>query len=357
NEWLPDSAATAHVTNSTQALQQSQAYHGSDAVMVADGSYLPITHTGSTNLASSSGPVPLTDVLVCPSVTKSLLSVSKLTKDYPCTIEFDSDSVHINDKATKKLLIMGSTRDGLYCLEDNNKFKAFYSTRKNSASDEVWHRRLAAFQCDGGGEFISILYKGYRCLYPPTGRVYISRHVIFDETTYPFSHTYQHHHPQQRTPLLEAWFKSFETPVQHKKAVTPSPLFTSDDFPPLPQRQQPVSISPQQAPSAQNSVTQVHPPAEMSESSERTTDSDSASIGYSFHLSQVSGSSPVSIQPVQASDNNTHTMVTKGKAGITKPNPRYVFLSHKVTYPEPTTVTEALKHPGWNGAMTEEMQR
>lgn len=155
NEWLPDSAATAHVTNSTQALQQSQAYHGSDAVMVADGSYLPITHTGSTNLASSSGPVPLTDVLVCPSVTKSLLSVSKLTKDYPCTVEFDSDSVHINDKATKKLLIMGSTRDGLYCLEDNNKFKAFYSTRKNSASDEVWHRRLAAFQCDGGGEFIS----------------------------------------------------------------------------------------------------------------------------------------------------------------------------------------------------------
>jgi hypothetical protein len=142
NEWLPDSAATAHVTNSPCSLQQSQPYHGSDAVMVADGNFLPITHTGSTNLASPSGIVPLTDVLVCPSVTKSLLSVSKLTRDYPCTVEFDFDSVSINDKETKKLLIMGSTRDGLYCLESDNKFKAFYSTRQNSASDAVWHRRL-----------------------------------------------------------------------------------------------------------------------------------------------------------------------------------------------------------------------
>ena len=29
-------------------------------------------------------------------------------------------------------------------------------------------------------------YKGYRCLYPLTGRVYNSRHVVFDETIFPF---------------------------------------------------------------------------------------------------------------------------------------------------------------------------
>ncbi|KAJ8631003.1 hypothetical protein MRB53_024326 [Persea americana] len=29
-------------------------------------------------------------------------------------------------------------------------------------------------------------YKGYRYLYPPTGRVYTSRHVVFDETNFPF---------------------------------------------------------------------------------------------------------------------------------------------------------------------------
>jgi len=142
NEWLPDSAATAHVTNSPRSLQQSQPYHGTDAIMVDDGNYLPITHTGSTNLASSSGTVPLTDVLVCPSITKSLLSMSKLTQDFPCTVEFEYDGVRVNDKATKKLLLMGSNRDGLYCLKDDKQFQAFFSTRQRSASDEVWHRRL-----------------------------------------------------------------------------------------------------------------------------------------------------------------------------------------------------------------------
>ncbi|CAA7025129.1 unnamed protein product [Microthlaspi erraticum] len=41
--------------------------------------------------------------------------------------------------------------------------------------------------------------------------------------------------------------------------------------------------------------------------------------------------------------------------GIRKPNPRYALLSHKVSFSRPQTVTEALKHPGWNGAMTEEI--
>lgn len=34
-------------------------------------------------------------------------------------------------------------------------------------------------------------YKGYMCLFPPTGRIYISRHVIFDEGTFPFHHRYK----------------------------------------------------------------------------------------------------------------------------------------------------------------------
>lgn len=31
------------------------------------------------------------------------------------------------------------------------------------------------------------LHKGYRCLNPQTKRVYISRHVIFDESVFPFA--------------------------------------------------------------------------------------------------------------------------------------------------------------------------
>lgn len=51
-------------------------------------------------------------------------------------------------------------------------------------------------------------YKGYRCLLLVTGRVYISRHVIFDESKFPFADMYGHLHPQAATPLMEAWLKS-----------------------------------------------------------------------------------------------------------------------------------------------------
>lgn len=89
-------------------------------------------------------------------------------------------------------------------------------------------------------------YKGYKCLYPPTGRVYIPRHVLFDETDFPFADTYKQSHPLVLTPLLKAWQMSFlpqdksstneevsipkDTQVLHQAV---SPLFTEAYFPPL----------------------------------------------------------------------------------------------------------------------------
>lgn len=140
-DWYADSGASAHVTNSTAHLQQSQPYKGNDSVMIGDSSFIPITHTGSSSIASTSGKIPLKDVLVCPDITKSLLSVSKLTREYPCCFEFDCDMVRINDKETKKLLVMGPYRNGLYMLEDPP-LKSFYASRQHSASNEVSHRRL-----------------------------------------------------------------------------------------------------------------------------------------------------------------------------------------------------------------------
>ena len=50
-----------------------------------------------------------------------------------------------------------------------------------------------------------------------------------------------------------------------------------------------------------------------------------------------------------------HPMITRSKVGTVKPNPCYVLFTVTSTPTEPRTVTEALKHPGWNGAMTKEM--
>lgn len=48
----------------------------------------------------------------------------------------------------------------------------------------------------------SSLHKGYMCLYPPTGKVYITRHALFDEEIFPFKDQYKHLLPQYDTPLL-----------------------------------------------------------------------------------------------------------------------------------------------------------
>ena len=65
--------------------------------MVGDGSYLPITHVGSTNISSQTGNIHLNDVLVCPSMKKSLLSVSNLCDDYLCGVFFDANGVYMID--------------------------------------------------------------------------------------------------------------------------------------------------------------------------------------------------------------------------------------------------------------------
>ncbi|CAB78643.1 reverse transcriptase like protein [Arabidopsis thaliana] len=534
SEWVTDSAATAHITNSPRHLQQTKSYAGSDSVMVGNGNFLPITHTGSTSIGSTS-----------------------VTKDYPCIFEFDCDEVRVRDKETKKLLLQGSNRDGLYVL-DEPKLLVFYSSRQVAASDEVWHRRLghpnphvlqqlsstksilinkhskaiceacqserihcdlwgpspvmsvqgfryyvifidnysrycwfyplklksdfytifakfqalvqnqlqskiSIFQCHGGGEFTSKVpqkhwveafyttnflsnllphtaltdakspfellnkkkpdyqalrifgcacfptlrdyaqhkfdpkslkcvflgynekYKGYRCLLPTTGRVYISRHVIFDEHSFPFSDTYMHLQPTGVTPLLSAWQQSFmpQTTASSTASATATSPFNAAE----------IQVSPvitsnnntgasvlengsSQLPIQNSSVLSTVASEESSECTEsinllpignsssslanRTDNADTSPLQEaatetnSSTVQEAAESTTSSTMQEPASNQSTHPMITRSKKGITKPNPRYGLLTHKVKYAEPKTVTEALKHPGWTAAMHEE---
>ena len=529
--------------------------------MVGNGDYLPITHVGTAELPSLQGKLLLKDVLVCPSITKSLLSVSKLTADYPCSIEFDFDGVVVKDKQTKQLLTKGSRQKDLYVLE-NLQFMAYYSHRQQATTDDVWHMRLGhphqdllqrlsqnkaivlnksssqlceacqlgkfsrlpfpvsdfvaakplervhcdlwgpspvvstqgfrfyavfvdqysrytwlyplrmkseffsvflsfqkmvecqleckikTFQSDGGGEFTSnqlrqhlascgvkhqmscphtpqqnglaerkhrhvtelglaLLFqskvpqqlwveafmtaayltnllpssvlpnhmspyealvgkppvytslrvfgcsyfpflrpygknkfdqkslhcvflgyseqhKGYRCLHPPSARVYVSRHVLFNEAQFPYQREYQRFITVAETPLLDAWKAEFLQPLS-PKVVTQEP----EEYIPVQKQQQP------QAPS---------PPALSPQSSQ--------SDDTIFSDEDFPPLSPVVVQPPPPAP--VHQMITRGKDGITKPNPRYVMMSVKIAYPEPRSVVAALKDPKWTEAMGHE---
>ena len=49
-EWYPDSAASAHITNYANQLTSSEPYLGNDQVIVGNGDFFPITHVGSVDL-------------------------------------------------------------------------------------------------------------------------------------------------------------------------------------------------------------------------------------------------------------------------------------------------------------------
>lgn len=52
-------------------------------------------------------------------------------------------------------------------------------------------------------------YKGHRCLHPPSGKVYITRHAIFDEIQFSYTDVFRIFLPKASTPLLCAWQSGF----------------------------------------------------------------------------------------------------------------------------------------------------
>lgn len=110
-------------------------------------------------------------------------------------------------------------------------------------------------------------HRGYRCYDPKTRRVFTSRHVIFDEHQFPFRDA--------------------------SSVVPPSKFYTSTA-----------------------KCYREHPPVRVSPSTSSTPlsrNSDSAS--------PLVASSPSPEAPRQ------HPMITRGRAGIVKPNPRYLLPS------------------------------
>ena len=168
-------------------------------------------------------------------------------------------------------------------------------------------------------------YKGYRCPYPPTCKVYITRHAVFDEALFPFKLEYKSMVPKYKSAILRAWqmaTKSLEEPPEMRiTRLLPPPVPTTP-----PPRQPPTNIvvPPEVVHDHANSP---EPPVDVAASPEHA------------------------IVPFK----NIHLMKTRGKSGIQKPNTRYVLLDPKYDTSLPKDSKAAMAHPGWNGAVSEEM--
>lgn len=88
NNWILDSGATHHLTMNLNNLSLHQPYFDGEEVTIADGSGLPISHTGSNYLSIPYQSLSLKDVLYVPNLQKNLISVYRLCNSNHVSVEF-----------------------------------------------------------------------------------------------------------------------------------------------------------------------------------------------------------------------------------------------------------------------------
>lgn len=87
--------------------------------MVGDGTELPINHVGHANFPPTdigSKSLALRNILLIPSITKCLISISKFTVDNNMLVEFAPYCL-VKDIHKNTMLLRGTLTDGLYQLQ------------------------------------------------------------------------------------------------------------------------------------------------------------------------------------------------------------------------------------------------
>ncbi|KAF7827414.1 putative copia-type protein [Senna tora] len=182
--FIVDSGATSHMINDACNLSYTKPYHGE---------------------------LKLKDVLVVHDLKKNLLSVGKFTSDHHCTFEFTSAGFIIKDQ-NQKMIARGHKQGQLYTLKEDCQEALRYSP----------------------------IHKGYRYLDPRTKRVYISHHVVFDETTFPFMPSREVPSPPNLELTIFANYDEWSAP-KHCTAQSPSPNKVAGSLEETPTRQSTIS--------------------------------------------------------------------------------------------------------------------
>ena len=180
-------------------------------------------------------------------------------------------------------------------------------------------------------------HRGYKCYDLSSNKITISRHVIFDETQFPFAKV---HTPSNYTyDFLDAGLSPY---VVHHLASQRSPTPAE---PNSPSQSQP--IVPQ---SAQTHDLPFRPPTPLG-----STSIPAAQQPNPAPLSApVTGPFTSAHSPAQPTPTPAQRPVTRSQHGIFKPNTKYGFLTNVTKSPLPRNPVSALNDPNWTMAMDDE---
>jgi hypothetical protein len=140
--WYTDSWTTKHITRELDRLMMHEPYTCMDQIHTANGSGMKITRIGTSFIPTSGRDLVLNKVLHVPSTHKNLISIHLFTLDNDTYIELHPFFFLIKDQNTRKVLLQGSCRGGLYPLPPStSKFwKLVFHAIKIPI--DRWHSRL-----------------------------------------------------------------------------------------------------------------------------------------------------------------------------------------------------------------------
>ena len=105
---------TNHIAQDAGILSKYSTYHGIEKLHIGNGMGLPIHNVGCVAVKTlSTTPIYLNHVLHVPTITKNLISVSRLLADNNVFIEFHNHVCFVKDKNSRITLLKGIARGGL----------------------------------------------------------------------------------------------------------------------------------------------------------------------------------------------------------------------------------------------------
>jgi hypothetical protein len=146
--WYTDSGVTDHIIGALNKLTMHDPYFSNDQIHAINGSGMDITRVGKAIIPTPIRNLVLNHVLHVPSAHKNLIFVYRFTLDNDTFIEFHPYFFLIKDRKTKRVLLHGPCKGGLYPLPPStSKFrKLVFSAIKIPINR--WHSRLGHFSRD-----------------------------------------------------------------------------------------------------------------------------------------------------------------------------------------------------------------